>query len=147
MIFDNTLIFSAAQAITAPAASTNTIDMGATGTPYGASAALVLDPGRDMHYPDLSITVTQAFNNLTSLTVSYQTSLDNATWTSAEDVTVPLAALILGYQFREPRRIPQGAYGRYHRLYFTPNGTAPTTGAINAEFVASRQTNISYGAI
>ena len=46
MIFDRTLLFSNAQAITADAASTDIVDLGATGTVYGAAAALNRDIGK-----------------------------------------------------------------------------------------------------
>jgi hypothetical protein len=47
MILDNTNIFSDGQAITATANSTNVIDIGAAGTPQGASVAIA----RDIPFP------------------------------------------------------------------------------------------------
>lgn len=146
MIFDNTLLFSDAQAITAVAGSTNTVDLGATGTPYGG-IALVRDIGKGDKIP-LSITVVETFNNLTSLTVSLQVD-DNTSFSSAKTVVVsaPIlaAALVAGAQIEVPDYIPQGANERYMRLYFDVTGIAPTTGKVTAGVVAARQTNFVGG--
>lgn len=146
MIFDNTLLFSDAQAITADAGSTNTVDLGATGTPYGG-IALVRDIGKGSKIP-LSITVVETFNNLTSLAVSLQVD-DNSSFSSAKTVVLsaPIlaAALVAGAQIEVPDYIPQGANERYMRLYYDITGTAPTTGKITAGVVAARQTNFVGG--
>jgi len=147
MIFDNTLLFSDAQAITADAGSTNTIDLGATGTPFGASAALVRDIGKGCKIP-LSISVVEAFNNLTSIEISLQVD-DNSGFaspkTAARSAVIVLADLTAGKQIDFPDYIPQGANERYLRLYYDITGTAPTTGKITAGVVASRQTNFVGG--
>lgn len=147
MIFDNTLLFSDAQAITADAGSTNTIDLGATGTPFGASAALVRDIGKGCKIP-LSISVVEAFNNLTSIEISLQVD-DNSGFASpktvARSAVIALADLTAGKQIDFPDYIPQGANERYLRLYYDITGTAPTTGKITAGVVASRQTNFVGG--
>lgn len=145
MIFDNTLLLSDAQAITGDAASTNVIDLGATGTPYGGSA-LVRDIGKGTKIP-LSITIVEAFNTLTSLTFILQTD-DNSSFSSAKDVassTVPLASLTLGKQIDFPDYIPQGTNERYFRLYYDVTGSNPSTGKITAGVVAARQTNFVGG--
>jgi hypothetical protein len=147
MIFDNTLLFSDAQAITADAASTNVVDLGATGTPYGASAALVRDIGKGKKIP-LSISVTETFNNLTSLVVQLQVD-DNSAFSSpkvvAQSGVILAAELIAGNPIVFPDYIPEGANERYLRLYFDVTGTAPTTGKITAGVVAARQTNYVGG--
>ncbi|PTR05681.1 MULTISPECIES: Bbp16 family capsid cement protein [unclassified Novosphingobium] len=145
MIFDNSLLLSSAQAITASAASTNVIDLGATGTPYNSSVPLTRDIGRGEEV-ELSVAVVASFNNLTSLTVGVQTSPDNSTWTTRyQGEAVPLASLVAGYQFKFPCCFDEGTDTRYVRLYYTVAGTAPTAGSITAGQVASRQTNSSYG--
>src|SRR3546814_13234733 len=85
MIMDNTLVFSDGQAITAEAGSTNVIDLGATGTPYGAASALVRDIGKGGCNISLYVGVVEAFNTLTSLQISLQVD-DNAAFSSAKTV-------------------------------------------------------------
>jgi len=145
MIIDTSLVFSDQQLVTVSAPSTNTIDLGATGTPYAATNPLVRDIGRGDRL-DLSVSVSQAFAGLTSLQVSVQTSPDNVTWTSV-DTGAPIAAASLsaGYMFRVPNLV-ENAAARYLRLYYTAVGTA-TQGAVSAAIVASRQTNIASGAV
>lgn len=144
MIFDNTLLLSDQQAITADAASTNTIDLLATGSPFGGSP-IVKDVGRSVNVP-LAILVTEAFNNLTSIQVQVQTSPDNTTWTTIETgMVVPLASLTSGYSFKVIDELPEGTNVRYVRLFYDITGTAPSTGKITAGVVTARQTNYSYG--
>ncbi|KQM18385.1 Bbp16 family capsid cement protein [Novosphingobium sp. Leaf2] len=144
MIFDNTLLLSDNQAITADAASTNTIDLIATGSPLGGSP-IQKDVGRASCVP-LAILVTEAFNNITSLQVQVQTSADNATWETIESGRqIPLATLVAGHQVKVIDELPEGTNVRYVRLFYDITGTAPTTGKITAGLVMARQTNYSYG--
>lgn len=146
MIFDNTLLFSDAQAITASAASTNTVDLGATGTTW-AGQTLGRDIGKGNKIP-LSITITEAFNNLTSLHIALQSD-DNSGFSSAKVVVVQvivLADLTLGKQIDFPDYITQGANERYLRSNYTVTGTPPTTGKVTAGVVAARQTAFVGGA-
>ena len=144
MIFDATEQFSNAQAITATAASTNVIDTGATGTSYGAAAAHRRDMGKGTAVP-LAIRVVQSFNNLTSLTITYEVADDAAFSTNKTTVftspTYTLAQLASGAAHLLPDFIPVGADRRYHRLLYTVAGTAPTLGQITAGIVAGQQTN------
>lgn len=141
MIFDRTLLFSDGQAITATAPSTNVVDLGATGTVLGASAAIVREIGYGTDV-DLSVTVTQSFNNLTSLSIAIQVD-DNAAFSSPTTVfTSPaytLAQLATGAKYLLPDTLPAGTNERYVRLNYTVAGTAPTTGKITAGVVAARQ--------
>lgn len=143
MIVDNTLVLSDSQAVTVTAGSTNVIDLGATGTPYGASAALVADVGKGNDIP-LIIEVTEAFATLTSLTFSLETD-DNAAFSSPTTVAsgpaVPVASLTLGAVINFPARLPIGTNERYLRLKYTVAGTTATAGKIFAGIVAARQTN------
>lgn len=147
MIFDAQALFSDGQAITATAASTNTIDLGAPGTPYGSSSALVRDIGKGCEIP-ISVSLTEAFNNLTSLTISVETD-DNSGFSSAATVftttAIPLASLTLGYVLKQLVEIPEGTNERYVRLKYTVVGTAPTTGKVTAGIVAARQSNFTPG--
>lgn len=144
MIFDLTEMFSNAQAITATAASTNNIDTGATGTAYGAAAALRRDMGKGTVIP-LAIRVVQSFNNLTSLIITYEVADDAAFSTNKTTVftspTYVLADLAAGARHLLPDSIPVTADRRYQRLLYTVAGTAPTLGQITAGIVAGNQTN------
>jgi hypothetical protein len=143
MIFDATTLFSNAQAITATAASTNIIDLGATGTIYGAAAAQTRDVGKGKSVP-MRASVTESFNNLTSLTISIETD-DNAGFASAKtvwtSVAYTLAQLQVGAQLLLPDDLPVGTDERYLRLKYTVAGTAPTLGKITAGVTAGNQTN------
>lgn len=142
MIVDNTLVLSDSQAITADARSTNVIDLGATGTAYGHASALARDIGKGNDIP-IVVEITEAFNTLTSLTVSLESD-DNASFSSTREIasrTYLLAELTLGAVLSFPARIPEGTNERYLSLYYNVNGTNPTTGKIFAGIVAGRQTN------
>lgn len=142
MIFDKENLFSDGQAITATAASTNYVDLGATGTVYGASAAMVRDIGKGKPIP-LRVQVIEAFNTLTSLKVDIEVD-DNSSFSSAKVVdsqTIPLAGLTKGAVFNGLRYVPVGTDERYVQLRYTVTGTAPTTGKVTAGFVASHQEN------
>ena len=129
MLLDQQALFSAAQAITATAASTNVIDTGSN-----------KDVGKYGDIP-LLIQVVEGFNNLTSLTVTVQTD-DSSAFSSAADVlsmTIPLASLVLGY--KSPVITLPMKMERYIRLNYTVTGTAPTTGKVTAGITGGVQTN------
>ena len=129
MLLDQQALFSAAQAITATAASTNVIDTGSN-----------KDVGKYGDIP-LLIQVVEGFNNLTSLTVTVQTD-DNSAFSSAADVlsmTIPLASLVLGY--KSPVITLPMKMERYIRLNYTVTGTALTTGKVTAGITGGVQTN------
>lgn len=141
MIFDKTLLLSDAQAITADAASTNVIDLGAAGTVYGAAAALTRDVGKGNKITLLA-QVVENFNTLTSLTISIQCDSDEA-FGSPKNVAqqvIPLADLVAGKTF-SIMYAPPGVDERYMRLFYDVTGTNPTTGKITAGVVAAVQTN------
>lgn len=140
MIVDANNIFSDGQAITATAPSTNVLDLGAPGTPYGAPAAVEQDIGKSNHIP-IALNVTQAFNNLTSLAVALQVSSDNSTFVEVATRTYLAAELAAVGQLNFPAQVPVGTNLRYVRLNYTVTGTAPTTGKIFAGIVAARQSN------
>jgi hypothetical protein len=143
MIVDDTLVFSDGQAITADASSANIIDLGAAGTAYGHSSAVRRDIGIGTEIP-VFISVTETFDNLTSMTVSLQVDDDAAfgsPTTIATSAAIPLATLVAGYKFTWPAELPEGVNERYVRLYYDVTGTAPTTGKVFAGVVAGRQTN------
>ena len=84
MIFDATTLFSNAQAVTATAASTNIIDLGSTGTVFGAAAAITRDVGKGREIA-IRASAVESFNNLTSLTIGIEVD-DNAGFASAKTV-------------------------------------------------------------
>lgn len=144
MIMDRTGLFSDQQAIVASAASTNIVDLGATGTQYGAASAMVRDIGPGRVIP-LIVTVTESFTLLTSLRIDIQVD-DNSDFTSAKTVfqspAYTLAQLAAGAKENLlPDSIPLGTDERYMRLYYTVAGSNPDAGKITAGVVMARQTN------
>lgn len=143
MIFDATTLFSNAQAVTATAASTNIIDLGATGTVFGGAAALTRDIGKGREIA-IRASVVESFNNLTSLTIGIETD-DNAGFSSPKTVwnspAYTVADLAAGAKLLLPDELPVGTDERYLRLKYTVAGTAPTLGRITAGVTAGNQTN------
>lgn len=139
-------IFSDSQALTATAASTNIIDLGATGTVLGAPAALVRDigPGKAVEFivqldvdsggtsPTLDVAVqvdtTDAFSSATTVASSEQ-----------------LAGGSAGDRVQLNCTLPEGTNERYLRLNYTLSGTSPTY-TVTAGIVAGDQTNVVPGA-
>lgn len=142
MIFSNQLIFSDKQAITATAISTNVIDLRPTGRVYKATADIVrnLGPGEPIN---VLAQVTTAFNTLTSLTFTLETSdavnlsSSRVHWSSG---AVLLASLVAGYTV-PIIHLPLGPHLRYMGLRYTVAGSDPTLGNITAGIVAAVQTN------
>lgn len=122
MILDEQCLFSNNQAITASCVSTNILDLGKREVSFGTPI-------------DLIIQVTEDFNNLTSLSVAVQTSLNESFSTPVKltETTLSLANLkkgeVLPIQF-----LPKGNLG-YMRLSYTVTGTAPTKGKVLAGIV------------
>lgn len=143
MLLDEQNLFSDKQAITASAASTNFINLGAAATPAGGSVALAQDMGGNLSIP-LLIQVTTAFATLTSLTVTVQTD-DNSSFSSATTVAsthaVPVASLVPGYIF-PLTNVPIKTNERYVRLFYTVTGSNATAGAITASIAGGIQTNV-----
>ena len=92
--------------------------------------------------------MTEAFNNLTSLTISVETD-DNSSFSSATTVftttAIVLASLTAGYVLKQLVELPEGTNERYVRLKYTVAGTAPSTGKVTAGIVAARQSNFTPG--
>ena len=130
MIVDKFLRVSEDQAITADAASTNTIDL---------SQARDIGEGQSLF---MVFTVTQAFNNLTSALLEVVIS-DNADLSSPQILamqSVLLAGLTVGAQFTVVIPPQVGSLGkRYLGAYYDITGTAPSTGKITADIVTNIQ--------
>jgi hypothetical protein len=145
MIVDDTLVLSDHQAITATARSTNIIDIGAAGTAFGHSAAVARDIGKATEIP-LFISVTEVFNNLTSLSVQLEVDDDPAFGSprvvaAGPAITLAGGGLAAGSVIQFPAELPEGTNERFIGLRYTVVGAAPTTGKIFASIVAGRQTN------
>lgn len=139
MILSAQQLFSDDQAITASADSTNVIDLGVAATPYGAVAALNNDKGKGNKVPVL-IQVTEAFNNATSLEIKISVGATTALGTTLVSRVVPLADLVLGYQFPVDV-LPNGVDQRYLGVEYVVVGTAPTLGKVTAGISMGNQTN------
>lgn len=143
MIFSAQQLFSDDQAITATAISENVIDLGVAGTPYDAVAPLHQDVGKGNPIYTL-IQVTEAFNNLTTVTVTVETSAnaDLSSSTVLATEAIALADLVAGKQtFMQV--LPNGADQRYLGIRYTVAGTAPTTGKFTSGITMGNQTNIN----
>ena len=136
MLIDAQNLLSDKQAITATAASTNIIDLGATVRNVAVGEPL-----------PLLIQVNEAFNNLTSLAIAIQTD-DNASFSSAATVyttTVLAASLVVGYKV--PIKVLPDVKERYVRVYYTVTGTAPSTGKITAAIVPAVDDWVAYDGV
>ena len=131
MILDDFNQFSRLQAITATAASADTIDLGPLGGTPTANTIRNIGVGEEIY---LVVRVGQAFNTLTSLTVDVQTD-DNTAFSSAAVVAttgaIPLAQLTANTIVRV-LALPPANYERYVRLNYTVTGTNPTQGTVDA---------------
>ncbi len=135
MLLDNQSIYSDAQAITGDAASTNSIDHGLASVPKHAAAAVHRDQGKG-NKTKLFVGVVEAFNNLTTLTISLQVDNDSA-FGSPKTVAswvIPLAQLTAGARL-PIEQYPVGTDERYSRLFYDVTGTNPSTGKITAGVV------------
>lgn len=141
MIFSAQQLFSDDQAITASADSTNVIDLGVAGTPYGAAAALNQDVGKGAKIPIL-VQVTSDFNNLTSLEVKISTGATTALGTTIASQVILLADLVAGKQISIDV-LPNDITERYLGIEYVVVGTAPTTGTVTAGITMGNQTNVT----
>ena len=133
MILDKQNTFSAAQAITVTAASTNIVDLGNDDSLVQA----INEKGQI----DVLVQVQTAFAGGTSLTISFQTDDDSAfgsPTTVFSTAAILTATLALGYQI--PFAVPVTINEQYCRLYYTISGTM-SAGALDAHIVLQRQTN------
>lgn len=127
-------IYSDQQAITATAASTNVIDFGTPGTWVHATTPLVDDKGVSMIC--LGIQVTEDFDALTSLDITFETD-DNAAFASTKVIyteNILLADLVAGKK-SAVRTIPFNTLEQYTRVNYTVNGSNPTVGKITAGII------------
>jgi hypothetical protein len=141
MIFSAQQLFSDDQAITASADSTNVIDLGVAGTPYGAAAALNDDVGKGNKIPIL-VQVTEAFATLTSLTINISTGATTALGTTIASQTIAVADLVVGKQINIDV-LPEGITERYLGIEYAVTGSNATAGKITAGITMGNQSNVT----
>ncbi len=141
MIFSKNQLFSDDQAITASADSTDVIDLGVAGTPYGAAAALNQDIGKGAKIPFL-VQVTETFDNLTNLEIKVSTGATSALGTTVISQTILLANLTVGAQFALDV-LPNGITERYLGIEYVVTGTGPSVGKVTAGITMGNQTNVT----
>lgn len=143
MILSAQQLFSDDQVVTATAISTNVVDLGVAGTPFGAVAPLNNDKGKGTKIPVL-IQVTEDFATLTSLTITVEVSaaagLTSPKVLATEVILV--ADLVAGKQMHM-QVLPDGADLRYLGVRYTVGGSDATTGKIVAGISMGNQTNVT----
>ena len=140
MIFSKEQIFSDDQALTTSAVSTNIIDLGATGTVYGAPAALTRDIGKGELIQVMIQLTADAGGTTPTISATLEVD-DNDAFSSAKDAaqSVTLTSGVAGARL-SINYIPQGTDERYMRLSYTTGGTSPTH-TVTAGIVHGAQTN------
>lgn len=123
------MAFSVAQSVLATTDATNVIDLGESPT------LRAICPANPM---GVRLVVTEAYNNLTSITVAVKsdstTSLDTSE-TVMGTQTILLAGLTLGAEYFIPIDCVTQTCERYLGIEYTVTGTAPTTGKLTAVLV------------
>lgn len=141
MILSAQQLFSDDQAVVASADSTNVIDLGVPGTPYGAVAPLNQDIGKGNKVP-LLVQVTEDFDNLTTLEIKLSTGATSALGTEIASQTILLVDLVAGKQLNLDY-LPNGIVEQYLGMEYVVVGTAPTVGKITAGITMGVQTNVT----
>lgn len=148
MIFDSSLIFSGAtgfdgtrtaQAITGTTLSTNVLD-----TRNSTSPSIVDESTGSNLW--LVLYVQQAFNNLTSLTVSLESDSSSSLAVAPAvhaAVTMPLARLASPGQVWAIN-VPSADVKRYLGVRYTVNGAAPSQGSLFAFMTPTPQRNTHF---
>jgi hypothetical protein len=169
MFVDSQLIFSQAQAITASAPSTLTLDFSGAGIGnpppdyFGIQNATFgedIGVGDGASPPKAMVTVTTAFIGATSLQIQLQESVDsgsggappyapNAWKTIAETDALPEALLTLNALIMDftipPRQVGQD-FPRFFRFNYVVAGGPFTAGAVNANVLTGVDNNPVYPA-
>ncbi len=122
MILDEQGLFSNKQAITESCVSENVLDMGKREVSFGTPVGLFIQ-------------IAETFNNLTSLSIKVQTSMEEDFSSSVDLVEqkMLLKELTKG-AVSSIKFLPKGNLG-FLRLVYTVDGTNPTQGAIIAGVV------------
>lgn len=134
MIVDNNLYMSDAQAITATAASTKSLDFG--------NALRLIGNGEPIELIVVVKTQLVAAAGAASLTVALQDSADNSSFSTV--VTGPAiakASLVAGYELLRIR-LPAGLQ-RYIQVYYTATTNDFSGGTVDAFLNLDRQDNVA----
>jgi hypothetical protein len=134
MILDKQNQFSAAQAVTVTAASTNVIDLGPTSAALNANGAL----GPEIFF-NVDTTFTAA--GAATLTITVRSSASSSMTSPvlhAVSTALTVASLTAGSVVAFTPRIPQPSL-RYVDVHYTVATGPMTAGAISAAVVADRQ--------
>jgi hypothetical protein len=146
MIFSAQQLFSDSQAVTTVANSTNVIDLGVPGTPYGGKAPLNRDVGPGTSIPLLCQvdTLFTAAGGATHLTIALETGSTTALNTIILSQTIAIADLVAGKQIAFDS-VPNDILERYLGFSYTPVGGDVTFGAgkITAGITMGNQTNVT----
>jgi hypothetical protein len=144
MIFSIQQLFSDDQPVTATANSTNVIDLGVAGTPYGGKAALNRDIGKGNKVP-LLVQVTEDFTTsagATALIIALETGSTDALGAEILAQTILIADLVAGKQISLDY-LPNDITERYLGLSYTPVTGDFDGGAIMAGITMGNQTNVT----
>lgn len=137
MIFDAQNMFSEAQAVTATAKSTNTVDLGPNNRAGNSNGAKDIEI-----FAHIPTSFTDTGNDAT-LTIQVRSSANSdmsSPVVHAISDAIPFASLAAGTEIRFKPRIPLDA-GRYVDLNYVVASGPFTGGTITAGVVAERQTN------
>jgi hypothetical protein len=143
MLMSNQQLFSDSQALTATAASTNIIDLTATGTVLGAPTALVRDIGKGNPIP-LSVRHMVASGG-TSPTLVVAVQVDTvAAFSSPTTVLTSetFAGAAAGDEAYIEVYLPETVSQRFLRLNYTLGGTSPTF-TVTAGIVMAKSSNVT----
>jgi hypothetical protein len=135
MFIDKQNTFSSEQAVTAAAASTDHIDLG---------AARDIGVGKQLY---VAVTCTESVTSGGSSTVNFKLQSDSSpAFGSAVDIAqsgaIAKASLVAGYQFFIP--IPPMTPKRYLRMYYDVATADLTAGKFSAQVVEGIQKSVAY---
>lgn len=140
MIFSKEQRFSEGQNLTSTGASTNLIDLGATGTVLGAPGALVRDIGKGKRI-DIVVQLAAASAG-TSPTLDVTLEMDDNVGFASATVVATAEQIAGGADGDRVNLswIPEGTNERYIRLNYTLGGTSPDY-TLDSGIVLADQTN------
>jgi hypothetical protein len=133
-IVDNNLYMSDAQAVTATASSTKSLDM--------ATATRNVGGGQSLELVIQVATTVAASGGASNVTFSLDDSADNSSFAVVvATMAIPKATLVAGYEVLRIR-LPLGLR-RYIQVSYTVDTNNLTAGAFNAYLALDRQDNIA----